>query len=308
MNKKIFNKHGSVTANLSRDMLSLAPGDRLPTIIEYIEKFSVSRGIVQNAISLLEQEGCVSLSRSGKLGTVVTAVNYEKLNRFAGWDPIVGAMPIPFNDSFRSLATALYHECRKLPVESAIAYVSGAGNRQKMLSKEFFDFIVTSKATAKYLLSSGNDDFELLLDLPDCRYEEPYCLVFMDGQSTEIQNGMKVGVDPEAIDQVQITKAMCRGKNVEFVVMPIEQTIETIYNRAIDCMIVRREKWLETNAGLVLLPISVPEYPIEDTTVPAILVNKNNYGIKRLLTKYLLPEAVAEAQKRAKSIQANYTF
>lgn len=307
MNRKKFNKHGSITANLSRDILSLNVGDRLPTIIEYIEKFSVSRGIVQNAISLLEEEGCVSLSRSGKLGTVITGIDYPKLCKHSGWDPIVGAMPIPFNDSFRSLATALYFDSRKLPVESSIAYVSGAGNRLKMLSKEFFDYIVTSKASASYILAE-NDNIELLFDLPDCRYEEPYCLVFMDNKHTEILDGMKVGVDPEAIDQVQISKAMCRGKAVEFVVMPIEGTVETIYNRSVDCIIVRKEKWLESNTGLIPLPISVTDYPVEDTTIPAILINKNNYGIKALLSKYFSPEDIAERQKHARTIHSNYRF
>ena len=307
MNRKKFNKYGSITANLSRDILALDVGDRLPTIIEYIEKFSVSRGIVQNAISLLEEEGCVSLSRSGKLGTVITAIDYAKLCRHSGWDPIVGAMPIPFNDSFRSLATAIYFDSRKLPVESSIAYVSGAGNRLKMLSKEFFDFIVTSKATASYILAEENS-IELLFELPDCRYEEPYCLVFMNNKDTEIRDGMKVGVDPEAIDQVQITKAMCKGKSVEYVVMPIEGTLETIHSRLVDCIIVRKEKWLANNTELVLLPISVEGYPVDDTTIPAILVNKNNYGIKTLLGKYLSPKDIADAQRHANSIQSNYRF
>ncbi len=307
MNKKKFNKHGSITANLSRDILSLNIGDRLPTIIEYIEKFSVSRGIVQNAISLLEEEGCVSLSRSGKLGTVITGIDYPKLCKHTGWDPIVGAMPIPFNDSFRSLATALYFDSRRLPVESSIAYVSGGGNRLKMLSKEFFDYIVTSKATAQYILAE-NDNMELLFDLPDCRYEEPYCLIFMDNKNTEIRDGMKVGVDPEAIDQVQISKAVCRGKAVEFVMMPLEGTVETLYNRTVDCIIIRNEKWIKNNTELVPLPISVTDYPVEDTTIPAILTNKNNYGINTLLRKYMSPDAIAEEQKRASTIHSNFRF
>ncbi|MEA4893849.1 MAG: YhfZ family protein [Oscillospiraceae bacterium] len=307
MNRKKFNKHGSITANLSRDILALNVGDRLPTIIEYIEKFTVSRGIVQNAISLLEEEGCVSLSRNGKLGTVITGIDYAKLCKHSGWDPIVGAMPIPFNDSFRSLASALYFDSRKLPVESAIAYVSGAGNRLKMLSKEFFDYIVTSKATAGYIIAE-NENIELLLDLPDCLYEEPYCLVFMNNKNTEILDGMKVGVDPEAIDQVQISKAMCKGKAVEFVTMPLEGTMETIYSRSVDCMITRREKWLVENTEMVPLPISVTDYPVKDTTIPAVLINKNNYGINTLLKRYLSPERIAEEQKRASAIHSNYRF
>ena len=307
MNKKIFNKHGSVTTNLARDIMSLDIGDRLPTIIEYTEKFSVSRGIIQNSISLLEDEGCISLSRSGKLGTVLGKIDYGKLCKYTQWDPLVGAMPIPFNDLFRSLASAFYYEGQKLPIDSWVAYVSGAANRRAMLSKGVFDYIVTSVATAGYITSS-DDDIELLFTLPDCRYEDPYCLIFMDNKDTEIRDGMKVGVDPEAIDQMQISKAMCKGKNVEFVKMPLEGIVEMLHNRSVDCMVIRKDKWLEDNTNMNPLPVAVTDYSIEETTIPAILVNKNNYGIKNLLSKFFSPADLASAQQKALNVQSNYRF
>lgn len=307
MNKKIFNKHGSVTTNLARDIMSLDIGMRLPTIIECTEKFSVSRGIVQNSISLLEDEGCISLNRSGKLGTVLAKIDYMKLCKHTGWDPLVGAMPIPFNDLFRSLATAFYYDSQKLPIDSSVAYVSGAKNRWSMLSKGFFDYIVTSVATAGYI-TNADANIELLYTLPDCRYEEPYCLIFMDNKDTEIRDGMKAGVDPEAIDQMQITKALCHGKNIEFVKMPIESTVEILHNRAVDFMIIRNEKWFKNNTNLIPLPVATADYPIEETTIPAILINKNNYGIKNLLSKFFSPADLASAQQHALSVQSNYRF
>lgn len=307
MNRKFFNKHGSMITNLSRDIMSLEAGDRLPTIIEYTEKFSVSRGIVQNSISLLEEEGCFALSRSGKLGTVLTEIYYEKLSKHTLWDPVVGSMPIPFNDVFRSLATAMYLDSRKLPLDSSIAYVSGATNRWSMLSKGFFDYIVTSVATADYILAE-DENIELLFTLPDCRYAEPYCLFFMDNKDTEIRDGMKVGVDPDAIDQTQITQAMCKGKNVEFVKMPFESTVEILYERSVDCIIIRNEKWFKNNTDMIPLPVTTSDYPINDTVVPAVLINKNNYGIKKLLGKYLSPENIALAQNHALSIETNYRY
>ena len=307
MNKKFFNKHGSMTSNLSRDIMSLNVGDRLPTIIEYTTKFSLSRGVVQSSISMLEEEGCFALSRSGKLGTVLTGINYEKLSRHTAWDPVVGTMPIPFNDIFRSLATAIYFDSRKLPLDSSIAYVSGAKNRWSMLSKGFFDYIVTSVATAQHIIAA-DENIELLFTLPECRYAEPYCLFFMDNKDTEIRDGMRVGVDPDAIDQTQISKAICAGKSVEFVKMPIEGTVEILYNRSVDCTIVRNEKWFKNNTDFIPLQVATSDYPIEDTVVPAILVNKNNYGIKQLLSKYLSPDDIAHAQQHALSIQTNYWF
>ena len=307
MNRKLLNKHGTATADLARTIMALDAGDRLPTIVELTERFSVSRGVVQNAICVLEDEGCVVLSRCGKLGTVLEHVDYGKLYAFTGWNPIVGAMPVPFNESFRSLAAALHTECRKMPVESSVIYASGAKVRQSMLKKDFLDYTVTSVAAARHIVAA-DPDIELLFELPDCWYEEPYCLLFIDSAETEIRDGMRVGVDPDTIDQTELTKALCRGKNIALVPMPFEGTVEMLHDRSIDCSVIRREKWLQENLKLVPRPIPPTDYPAQDTTIPAVLVHKDNYGIRAFLQKYLSPAGIAEAQSHARDIQSRYSF
>ena len=111
----------------------------------------------------------------------------------------------------------------------------------------------------------------------------------MDNKDTEIRDGMKVGVDPDAIDQTQISQAMCKGKDVEFVKMPFESTVEILHERSVDCIIIRNEKWFKNNTDMTPLPVTTADYPINDTVVPAVLVNKNNYGIKKLLSIYFSP-------------------
>lgn len=307
MNKKLLNKHGTVTENLARQVMALNRGDRLPTIVELTEQFGVSRGIVQNAIAFLEEAGCFALSRCGKLGTVLEGVDYVKLYAYTGWNPIVGAMPVPFNESFRSLAAALHAECQRMPVESSVIYASGAKVRQSMLKKDFLDYTVTSLAAARHIVA-GDGDLEILFELPDCWYEEPYGLLFLNSAETEIRDGMRVGIDPDTIDQTELTKALCRGKAIELVPMPFEGTIETLHDRSIDCTVIRREKWLEENLRLSLRPIPPTDYPAGDTTVPAILINKNNYGIRPFLEKYLSSAGIADAQRHARTIQSRYSF
>lgn len=307
METKLLNKHGFVTTDIARIIMSLEVGDRLPTIIELTETFSVSRGIVQNAISFLEASGCISLSRSGKLGTVLSAVSYEQLYKFTDWDPIVGAMPVPFNSSFRSLASALFNESLNMPVASSIVYSSGAVNRQNLLKKDFLDYIVTSVATAKRLVATDSE-LELLCELPECQYEMPYCLLFFNSEETEIRDGMRVGVDFDTIDQLGLTKALCQGKKVELVNMPFVKTVEMLHDHSIDCSVIRREKWLEDN--LDVTPRDLPEtsYPAEDTVVPAIIINKNNFGIRRFLLKHLSPPRIAQFQRRSMEIDSSYKY
>jgi hypothetical protein len=307
MDTKLLSKHGEVTTKLARRVMALDPGERLPTIVEFTREFDVSRGVVQNAIAFLEDAGCFSLTRCGKLGTVLERVDCEKLYGFTGWNPIVGAMPVPFNESFRTLASALHTECARIPVETSVIYASGARVRRSMLKKDFLDYTVTSLAAARQI-AAEDETLEILFELPDCRYEEPYGLLFLDPSATEIRDGMRVGIDPDTIDQTALTQAICRGRAVELVPMPFEGTIETLHDKRIDCTVIRREKWLEENLRLSLRPVPETDYPAADTTVPAILINRENYGIRAFLEKYLSPAGIAEAQKRARSIQSRYSF
>ena len=307
MDRKLLNKHGAVVSGLARRVLALDPGDRLPTIVELTEDFDVSRGVVQNAIACLEEDGCFALTRCGKLGTVLERMDCEKLYARTGWNPIVGAMPVPFNESFRTLAAALHSECAKMPVEAPVIYASGARIRRSMLKTGFLAYTVTSLAAARQI-AREDEALEILFALPDCRYEEPYGLLFLDPNETEIRDGMRVGVDPDTIDQTELTKSLCRGKTVELVAMPFEGTIETLHDKRIDCTVIRREKWLEENLGVTLRPVPETDYPAADTTLPAVLINRENYGIRAFLEKYLSPAGIAEAQNRARSIQSRYSF
>ena len=307
MDTKLLSKHGEVTTKLARRVMALDPGERLPTIVEFTREFDVSRGVVQNAIAYLEDAGCFSLTRCGKLGTVLERVDCEKLYGFTGWNPIVGAMPVPFNESFRTLAAALHTECARIPVETSVIYASGARVRRSMLKKDFLDYTVTSLAAARQI-AAEDETLEILFELPDCRYEEPYGLLFLDPSATEIRDGMRVGIDPDTIDQTALTQAICRGRAVELVPMPFEGTIETLHDKRIDCTVIRREKWLVENLGASLRPIPETDYPAADTTIPAVLVNRENYGIRPFLEKYLTPGGIAEAQKRARELQSRYSF
>ena len=307
MNKKLLNKHGTVTENLARHVMALDRGDRLPTIVELTEQFGVSRGVVQNAIAFLEDTGCFTLSRCGKLGTVLEYIDYKNLYAYTDWNPIVGAMPVPFNESFRTLGAALYAESKKLPVENSIIYASGAKVRCSLLKKDFLDYTVTSLATARKI-SENDKQLEILFELSSCQYEEPYGILFLNSEEKEIRDGMRVGIDPDTFDQTSLTKSLCKGKTVELVPTPFENIIETLHDRKIDCTVIRREKWLEDNLRLALRPIPKTDYPAEDTTVPAILINRENYGIRPFLEKYFSPSAILEEQRHARTIQSRYSF
>ena len=67
VNTRYYKKSGILLMNIARDFFAMRPGDRIGTILEYTEKFSVSRGIVQNAIATLEKEKCIRFFLRNKI-------------------------------------------------------------------------------------------------------------------------------------------------------------------------------------------------------------------------------------------------
>ena len=83
INNDIYKKSGLMRMNIARDFYLMDPGGRIPTILEYTEQFSVSRGIVQNAIRQLEEDGCIAIEKRGSRA------------RFCGRRTTGSSMPAP---------------------------------------------------------------------------------------------------------------------------------------------------------------------------------------------------------------------
>ena len=93
--------------HMARDLFLTDTGEKIPTINEYTELFGVSRGIVQNALETLTEDGSITMEKRGVLGTFLVSKDDEKLYAHTGWGAITGSMPIPLTPYFTSLATAV---------------------------------------------------------------------------------------------------------------------------------------------------------------------------------------------------------
>ena len=65
---RYMKKKGIALTHLARDFMNYKEGDRIPTIAEYADRFHSARGTVQDAMKALLDEGCVSISKRGRLG------------------------------------------------------------------------------------------------------------------------------------------------------------------------------------------------------------------------------------------------
>ena len=105
MLRSAYRKEWYVGACIAKGFLGTPVGSRIPTITEYAEDFASSRGIVQNALAKLEENGVILLDRQGKKGTYLMARQEESLFAQAGLSHLTASMPPPINRHFAGLAT-----------------------------------------------------------------------------------------------------------------------------------------------------------------------------------------------------------
>ena len=65
--KSMYKKSALTLMHMARDLFMTEIGERVPTINEYTEKFKVSRGIVQQALEILNEDGCITMEKRGVL-------------------------------------------------------------------------------------------------------------------------------------------------------------------------------------------------------------------------------------------------
>ncbi|MEG0377917.1 MAG: YhfZ family protein, partial [Eubacterium sp.] len=284
MNPNFYKKTGLAIINIARDFYTMQEGDRVPTIAEYTQRFSVSRGIVQKAIAALEADHCIETQKNGVKGTFAVKLDYQKLYSYTNWGSLTGTMPVPLTESLSSLTTAICEEMEQSPFPFSFAYVTGSQKRLEALEKMIYDFIVVSKSSAEKYLKEY-DFLEEAIELKNCIYSAPYILYFFDESKTEVEDGMRMAVDINSTDQYEISKKLCENKNVEFVQTPYSTFSKLLTNKSVDCFIYREDGWYNNlKPDLKQIQIDLPNYSREEMVTPVILIHKENYGFKKLIS------------------------
>ena len=284
---------------LARDLFLMDIGEKIPTINEYTEALGVSRGIVQNALDFLEESGIIVVEKRGVLGTFLISRDEEKLYSHTGWGVISGSMPIPLTPYFTSLATAVCEVLADAPVEFSFAYMSGSVKRVEALRSGVYDFMVASESAALTHMKE-HPELAICAELTGAQYCQEYMLYFTDPSKTEIEDGMRIGVDPVCMDQKVLTDRLCQAKNVEIVEFPFIGFEDIVRSGRIDCTVFRGIGWNadSVKTGLNAVPLEgIEGFEKEMTNTPVVVVRKDNYGIDRLLKKYLDAGRISSIQQ-----------
>ena len=307
-----YRKEWYVGTNIAKEFLGMDISCRIPTITEYAEAFSCSRGLVQNALSFLEDHHAVTLNKMGKRGTFLLDKNEELLFEYSGLSHLTASMPPPVNLYFAGLATGICSGMSGCRVPFTFAFVQGSENRVRALIDGAYDFVVTTKYAAERY-ASMNSDVEIAFPFEGSEYSLPYKLYINRPGVSSVQDGMTIALDPSSSDHAAITRKICQGKNVYIREMPLISGVHAFYTGEIDCIVFRDEI---QNRGenlvnimlrheRIVSPENISTIPIEevsrDMQLPVALVLKSNYGMAGLLRRYLAGRGVGAVQKQVLS-------
>lgn len=296
MKKVLLQKNGWVAMEIAREFLQLSIGDRIPTVSFFCEKYDIARGTVQIALKLLRESGAISLNPRGTLGTFVEKINYSLLLELADIKTIVGVMPLPYSKLYEGLATGIYQSAKERNLPLYLAYMRGAENRVALLEDKRYSFAITSRLAAETLISR-NHDILIAMNFGVNTYVGEHGIIFYDKNNSEIQDGMRVGIDYSSIDQAFLTKFCCRGKTVQYVEIYYSQILEKLKNGEIDVAVWNIDDLKNTIWKNHYVPVKNDKYAKMNTET-VLVVNKKEEYIGHILTKFINKKEVLEIQNK----------
>lgn len=292
--QKLLSKNGLSTMTLAKEFLFWQLGEKIPTVSDLKEKVGLARGTIQNSIKFLQENGAIKLESKGHLGTFLIAKNTTILLAFAGITSIVGVMPLPYSKRYEGFATGLIVAMEnQYNLPASMAYMRGATNRIAMLLADRYDFAIVSRYAANNIMKK-NDSVEIVKAFGMHSYLSEHVIVFHDAKCKAIEDGMKIGIDHDSIDQKVLTEHACEGKNVEFVHVEYNQILEKIMNGELDAAI-----WNEDEITDKHLRINYVSLPSENTgdTEAVMVVNAKRREMAGLLKELIDVQIVLDNQK-----------
>lgn len=290
----LYSKNGLSTMALAKIFLSIQIGEKIPTVTELNTILGQARGTIQNAIKSLQNSQTIQLEARGHLGTFLIQKDVNKLLAFAGITSIVGVMPLPYSKRYEGFASGIIVALEnKYNIPISMAYMRGAKNRIAMLLSDRYDFAIISKYAALTMIEEGIQ-IDIVKNFGQNSYLSNHIIVFHGKDKKEIENGMKVGIDKDSVDQKKLTEQVCKGKKVEYVNIEYTQILKKIYNGELDAAV-----WNEDEITDKLVDIN---YVVIDTgraldNEAVLVVNSNKTEMISLLEEIVDVDSVLEIQK-----------
>lgn len=291
-----LNSKNSITTKLlAKEFISLPLNSRIKTITDYSNIIGVARGTIQNSIKLMRDKKAIDIKSKGHLGSFLTAKNLHLLLAFADINFLVGVMPLPYSKKYEGLSHGVLkglEEKLNLPIN--MAYMRGAKKRIEMVLDERYDFAITSKYAALEF-KNENDNIEIITEFGSETYVSRHIMITADKNFMNIEDGMKVGVDRDSIDQLNLTINHTRNKDVKLVNVNYNLIIQSLLNGTIDVAIWNGDELRNKYSNLYFKDLDGYS---DDNTIAVLLVKKDRNDLKKLIADSLDVKEVVNLQRQ----------
>ena len=290
----LFSKNGIATYTLAREFIKYHVGDKIPTVSELSETFGLARGTVQNAVKLLQQSDAIRIESKGHVGSYLVKKNMTILLEFAGISSVVGVMPLPYSKRYEGLASGLLVTMENhYNIPASMAFMRGAKNRISMLISNRYDFAIISRSAAEEIIREY-DNILIVMSFGKNSYLSEHVVIFKDDQMTEIEDGMRVGIDYDSVDQRVLTEQVCAGKNVEYVNVDYSRIVERVVNGEIDAAVWNKDEIVEKFVKINYSRLNMLDSAADEAVM---VVSKEESEMMELLKNIIDPETVINIQR-----------
>lgn len=296
---ELLSKNGRTSIMIAKEMLIYNEGDRIKTVGQYSEMFNTGRGTVQAAFKFLQEIKAIYLESRGHLGTYIMNIDYEKLWDISGIGVIMGVMPLPYSKRYEGLATGIYKTFETERMPFSLAFMRGATKRIEALKLGRYNFAVVSKLAAELEMRKF-DDIEIIHEFHIGSYVGKHVVILRDDKKNQIEDGMRVAMDPTSTDQIVLTAYECEGKKVKYIEMSYNQIVQKLQNNEIDAAIWNVDEIEEKNIKFNICPLANPKTRevSQKDTIATIVINKDSKEIKEVIKKIIDMEKVEEIQQK----------
>lgn len=301
-----YQKNGLTVRNIARDLLCLNEGDIMTSIAEYTDNFGLSRWTIQTAIQFLLENKCMKVEKHGPNGTNVYDLDYPKLWEIANFSPFVGMAAPPDTNIHQSLYTGLAQAIKPTPLPYILGYMVPAGVRIEALLSGRCHFIVVSKLSAK-ILKQRHENLIVPLEITGAVYAPSFKIYSKMGSKPDIHDGTVVGYPQDSVDIKFVTEQLCEGKKVVYKYGSYHACANMLEKGEIDVLIQRRDinEYYNRNypsASLDKLGLD------EEIMTPVLLCDGNDYGVDKVIRRFINPLEVAQIQQEVLDGKRLYDF
>lgn len=292
-----LSRQGQTIIKLARLLLTLEPGDELERIHEYATRFGVGVGTVQSALKFIQDAGAVQLRTKGHLGTTIDQIDYRLLWSITGQEYLVGTMPLPYSRRYEGLATGLHETFKQAQMGLNLMYSRGSKTRLHTLSCGQCDFVVLSRFAFDKAVENGME-VEAVVDFGAETYVGQHVLLLRDHSANQIEDGMRVGLDPQSLDQAELTRQACPGKVVRFVETSYMHLANALLRGDIDAAVWNGDDFATPASRFKAVPLTF----LDDTTCLAgnteaiITIDKSQHHLRFLLRSVIDAALVRKVQ------------